>query len=137
MSTRTPLIPGPDHPITIEPSSAHVVVKAGGAVVADSSNALALHEASYPPVYYVPLADVDSELLESSDTTSYCPYKGEASYYSVRTGDAVVKDAIWFYDQPYDAVSRDRGARRVLSRPGGYRVQLSRSLPRRRIKRMR
>jgi uncharacterized protein (DUF427 family) len=109
MSTRAPLIPGPDHPITIEPSSAHVVVKAGSAVIADSSNALALHEASYPPVYYVPLADVDSELLESSDTTSYCPYKGDASYYSVRTGDGVVKDAIWFYDEPYDAVAEIAG----------------------------
>jgi uncharacterized protein (DUF427 family) len=57
----------------------------------------------------VPLADVDSELLESSDTTSYCPYKGEASYYSVRTGDGVVKDAIWFYDEPYAAVSEIAG----------------------------
>jgi uncharacterized protein (DUF427 family) len=101
MSASAPLIPGPDHPITIETSSAHVVVKAGESVVADSSN--------YPPVYYVPLADVDSELLESSDTTSYCPYKGEASYYSVRTGDGVVEDAIWFYDDPYDAVSEIAG----------------------------
>ena len=105
MSASAPLIPGPDHPITIETSSAHVVVKAGASVVADSSNALTLHEANYPPVYYVPLADVDSELLESSDTTSYCPYKGEASHYSVRTGDGIVEDAIWFYDEPYAAVS--------------------------------
>ncbi len=111
MSARTQLIPGPDHPITIEPSSAHVVVKTGDTVIADSSNALTLHEGkgNYAPVYYVPLADVDSELLESSDTTTYCPYKGEASYYSVRTGDAVVKDAIWFYDEPYDAVSEIAG----------------------------
>jgi uncharacterized protein (DUF427 family) len=105
MSASARLIPGPDHPITMQPSSDHVVVKAGDAVVADSTNAVTLHEASYPPVYYVPLADVDSELLETSDTTTYCPYKGEASYYSVRAGDDVVKDAIWFYDQPYDAVS--------------------------------
>jgi uncharacterized protein (DUF427 family) len=109
MSASAPLIPGPDHPITIETSSAHVVVTAGASVVADSSNALTLHEANYPPVYYVPLDDVDSELLESSDTTSYCPYKGEASYYSVRTGDGVVEDAIWFYDEPYDAVSEIAG----------------------------
>jgi uncharacterized protein (DUF427 family) len=109
MFTRETLIPGPDHPITIESSSDHVVVKAGDVVVADSSNAVTLHEASYPPVYYVPLADVDSEVLESSDTTSYCPYKGEASYYSVRTGDDVVKDAIWFYDEPYDAVAKIAG----------------------------
>jgi uncharacterized protein (DUF427 family) len=109
MSARAPLIPGPDHPITIEPSSAHVVVKAGAAVVADSSNALTLNEANYPPIYYVPMADVDAELLVSSDTTSYCPYKGEASYYSVRTDDAVVEDAIWFYDEPYAAVSEISG----------------------------
>jgi uncharacterized protein (DUF427 family) len=109
MSASAPLIPGPDHPITIETSSAHVVVTAGATVLADSSNALTLHEANYPPVYYVPLDDVDSELLESSDTTSYCPYKGEASYYSVRTGDGVVEDAIWFYDEPYDAVSEIAG----------------------------
>ncbi|MFZ0385924.1 MAG: DUF427 domain-containing protein [Solirubrobacteraceae bacterium] len=109
MSASAPLIPGPDHPITIETSSAHVVVTAGATVVADSSNALTLHEANYPPVYYVPLDDVDSELLESSDTTSYCPYKGEASYYSVRTDDGVVEDAIWFYDEPYGAVSEIAG----------------------------
>ncbi len=109
MSASAPLIPGPDHPITIETSSAHVVVTAGATVVADSPNALTLHEANYPPVYYVPLDDVDSELLESSDTTSYCPYKGEASYYSVRTDDGVVEDAIWFYDEPYDAVSEIAG----------------------------
>src|SRR3984885_7040702 len=105
MSASAPLIPGPDHPITTETRPPHAVGKAGASVGADSSNALTLHEANYPPVYYVPLADVDSELLESSDTTSYCPYKGDASYYSVRTGDNVVKDAIWFYDEPYDAVS--------------------------------
>jgi uncharacterized protein (DUF427 family) len=109
MSASAPLIPGPDHPITVETSSAHVVVKAGDSVLADSSNALTLREANYPPIYYVPLADVDSELLESSDTTSYCPYKGDASYYSVRTGAGVVKDAIWFYDEPYDAVSEIAG----------------------------
>ena len=105
MSASAPLIPGPDHPITVETSPAHVVVKVGDSVIADSSNALTLREASYPPIYYVPLADLDSELLESSDTTSYCPYKGEASYYSVRTGDGVIEDEIWFYDERYDAVS--------------------------------
>jgi uncharacterized protein (DUF427 family) len=109
MSASARLIPGPDHPITIEPSADHVVVKTGDTVIADSTNAVKMQEASYSPVYYVPLADVDSELLESSDTTSYCPYKGEASYYSVRAGDDVVKDAIWFYDEPYDAVSEIAG----------------------------
>jgi uncharacterized protein (DUF427 family) len=109
MSTRTPKLPGPDHPITIEPHSDHVVVSSGDTVVADTAQALALREAAYPTVLYVPLSDVDSELLESSDTHTYCPYKGEASYYSIRTPDGVIEDAIWFYDEPYDAVSEIAG----------------------------
>jgi uncharacterized protein (DUF427 family) len=109
MSTRTPKLPGPDHPITIEPHADHVVVSAGDTVVADTHDALALHEANYPAVLYVPLADVDPELLESSDTHTYCPYKGEASYYSLRTADGVIEDALWFYDEPYDAVSEIAG----------------------------
>jgi len=109
MSASAPLIPGPDHPITIEPSDSHVVVSAGATVVADSTKALLLHEAGYEPVYYVPMPDLDFELLERSETTTYCPYKGEASYYSIRTGDGVVKDAIWFYDEPYEAVSEIAG----------------------------
>ena len=109
MSTKTPKIRGPDHPITIEQHSDHVVVSAGDTVVADTTNALALNEAGYPAVLYVPLSDVDAELLESSDTHTYCPYKGEASYYSIRTSDGVIEDALWFYDEPYDAVSEIAG----------------------------
>jgi uncharacterized protein (DUF427 family) len=109
MSTRTPKVPGPDHPITIEPSSEHIVVKAGDTVIADTSSALMLHEANYPPIAYLPLSDIDPELLQSSDTHTYCPYKGEASYYSLRTGDGVIEDALWFYDEPYDAVSEIAG----------------------------
>jgi uncharacterized protein (DUF427 family) len=109
MSTRTPKLPGPDHPITIEPHQEHVVVSAGDTVVAETANALALREAGYPAILYVPLSDVDAELLESSDTHTYCPYKGEASYYSVRTADGVLEDAIWFYDEPYAAVSEIAG----------------------------
>jgi uncharacterized protein (DUF427 family) len=109
MSTRTPKLPGADHPITIEPHPDHVVVAAGDSVVADTTHALALREADYPPVLYVPLADLDSELLETSDTHTYCPYKGEASYYSIRTPAGVIEDAVWFYDEPYDAVSEIAG----------------------------
>ncbi len=109
MSTKTPKLPGPDHPITIEPHPDHVVVSAGDSVIADTTHALALREAGYPPVLYVPLSDVDTDLLESSDTHTYCPYKGEASYYSIRTPEGVIEDAIWFYDEPYDAVSEIGG----------------------------
>ncbi len=109
MSTRTPKLPGPDHPITIEPSDAHVVVSVDGRVIADSTSALALREASYPPIHYLPLSDVDSEVLQSSEASSYCPYKGEASYYSIAGNDGLIEDAIWFYDDPYDAVAEIAG----------------------------
>jgi uncharacterized protein (DUF427 family) len=98
-------IPGPDHPITIEPTTERVVVRAGGAVVADTTAALGLREASYPVVQYVPLADVDRSLLKRTDTSTHCPYKGDASYYSIVTGDGEVTDAIWTYEQPYPAVA--------------------------------
>ena len=106
---RTKLIPGPDHPITVTANGAHVVAKIGDSVLADSANALTLQESDYPPVYYVPLADVDQAALRPSDTSTYCPYKGDASYYSVTTSAGDVEDAMWFYPQPYDAVGEIGG----------------------------
>ncbi|GAA4945515.1 DUF427 domain-containing protein [Actinoplanes utahensis] len=99
------LQPGPDHPITITPTGGRVTVTAGGTVVADTANALTLQEASYPPVQYIPLADVDRSLLTRSDKQTYCPYKGDAGYYSL-PGAA---DAVWEYTDPYDAVAGIRG----------------------------
>jgi uncharacterized protein (DUF427 family) len=98
-------IPDSDHPITIEPSKHHVTVHAGDQVIADTTAALVLQEADYPPVYYIPLADVDPALLRSSSTHTYCPYKGEASYYSVAARDGEITDAIWTYPTPYPAVA--------------------------------
>jgi uncharacterized protein (DUF427 family) len=98
-------IPGLDHPITVQPAAERVVVRAGELVVADSTAALRLNEASYPAVYYVPLADVDQSLLRASDSHTYCPYKGKASYYDLVTADGDVSDAVWTYEQPYDAVA--------------------------------
>jgi uncharacterized protein (DUF427 family) len=100
------LVPGPDHPITVEPTKARVVVKAGGRVIADSRNALTLQEASYPPVQYIPREDVDFSVLERTAHDSYCPYKGEASYYSLRTGDELAENVVWTYETPYDAVAQ-------------------------------
>ena len=97
--------PGPRHPITVEPTGARVVVRAGGSVLADTTAALTLREASYPPVQYVPLADVDAGLLRPSTTRTWCPYKGEASYYSVAAGEADLPDAVWTYAQPHPAVA--------------------------------
>ena len=94
--------PGPDHPMTIEPSSKHVVVRVGGGVLVDTRGALALREASYPAVQYVPRADTDMSLLERSTHTTYCPYKGECSYYSIKGG---AQNAVWTYENPYPAVA--------------------------------
>src|SRR6478672_7542657 len=103
--TRQQLEPGPDHPITITPTAGRVTVQVAGRTIADSTNALTLQEADYPAVQYLPLADVDAEVLVRSDTQTYCPFKGDASYYSVRTGDGELADAIWTYEQPYPAVA--------------------------------
>jgi uncharacterized protein (DUF427 family) len=98
-------VPGPDHEITIVPSTDHVVVSSGETTIADSRSTLVLRETNYPPVRYVPLADVDRSLLAPSDLTTYCPYKGDASYYSIIGDRERGTDVVWFYDQPYPAVS--------------------------------
>ncbi len=97
--------PGPDHPITIEKNPARVTVRAGGQVVADTTAALVLQESNYPAVQYLPIADVDQSLLTATDTSTYCPYKGDASYYSLSTPDGELTDVIWTYPAPYDAVA--------------------------------
>src|ERR1700735_3609316 len=98
-------IPGPDHPIAITSSGDHVVVRSGETTIADSRSTLVLREANYPPVRYVPIADVDRARLAASELTSYCPYKGEASYYSIAADAERGADAVWFYDDPYPAVT--------------------------------
>jgi uncharacterized protein (DUF427 family) len=98
-------IPGPDHPITISPTSGRVVVKAGGKTVADTRTALTLKEASYPPVQYIPRADADMSLLTRTDHTTHCPYKGDASYYSLPGAE----NAVWTYETPYPAVAEIAG----------------------------
>jgi uncharacterized protein (DUF427 family) len=106
MSDRPVLQPTANHPITVEPTGKHVTVRINGEVVAETDNALTLRESTYPAVQYIPLSDVVQTVLTSSDTTTYCPFKGDASYYTVTTaaGDTV-EDAIWTYEQPYPAVA--------------------------------
>ena len=105
MSTRPVRIPGPDHPITITPSPSRVVVKVGGRVIADSRAALTLQEAAYPPVLYIPRADVDMAALARTDHATYCPYKGDCAYYSIPAGGERAANAVWTYEAPYDAVA--------------------------------
>lgn len=109
MQTKPVKIPGPDHPITITPSSRHVVVKTAGQVIADTRAALTLQEASYPPVLYIPQADVDMSQLAHSEHTTYCPYKGDCSYYDIPSAGAQGRNAVWTYVRPHAAVSEIAG----------------------------
>jgi uncharacterized protein (DUF427 family) len=97
--------PGPNHPITIEANPARVVVTVAGKIVASSQRALTLREADYPPVQYIPFADVDESLLAPSAHASYCPFKGDASYFSVPAGGERSRNALWVYRAPYPAVA--------------------------------
>lgn len=106
MATKPVLVPGPDHPITIAPEPNRIVVKAAGRTLADTAAALVLREASYPPVYYIPRSDVDMSLLTRTKHVTYCPYKGKASYYSVPSGGERSLNAVWTYEEPYEAVSQ-------------------------------
>ncbi|MGY4395806.1 uncharacterized protein (DUF427 family) [Sphingomonas sp. UYAg733] len=99
-------IPGPDHPITIKADPSRVRVIVAGKTIADTRNALTLQEASYPPVHYIPRADLDMALVERTSHSSYCPYKGEASYFSIPAGGERSINAIWSYEAPYDAVAQ-------------------------------
>jgi uncharacterized protein (DUF427 family) len=105
MTEKRILTPGPNHPITIEPTSGRVIVTVAGKTVADTRSALTLREAAYPAVHYIPRSDVDMSLLERSDTSSYCPYKGDAAYFSVVVGDDRRPDAIWTYEDAFAAVA--------------------------------
>jgi len=101
---KTIKVPGPDHPITIERNPNRVVVTVASRVVADTRNGLILREASYPAVHYVPREDVDMALLERTEHATYCPYKGDCSYFSVPLGGDRSKNAVWTYEAPYPAV---------------------------------
>lgn len=98
-------IPGPDHPITITATPGHVTVTVDGTEVASTDAALSLAEADYPVVQYVPLTDVHRDLLGPSDTVTTCPYKGDASYYSITIDGTTHPDAIWHYATPHHAVA--------------------------------
>jgi uncharacterized protein (DUF427 family) len=104
--TKTIKSPGPDHPITIERNAHRVIVSVAGRVVADTRDALTLREASYSAVQYVPRKDVDMTLLERTDRVTYCPYKGDASYYSIPAGGDRSLNAVWTYETPFEAMAQ-------------------------------
>ena len=102
-------LPDSDHPIAIQRNPARVVVSVAGRVVADTRNALTLREADYPLVQYIPREDVDLTQLERTDHATYCPYKGDCSYYSVPAGEKKSVNAVWTYENPYPAVAQIKG----------------------------
>jgi uncharacterized protein (DUF427 family) len=106
MTDKPVKIPGPDHPISIEANPSRVVVTVGGKIIADTHAALTLREASYPAVHYIPRRDVDMAALARSDHTTYCPYKGDASYYSIPAGGGRSLNAVWTYETPFEAMAQ-------------------------------
>jgi uncharacterized protein (DUF427 family) len=107
---RPRLEPGPAHPITIEPHPSHVTVNAGAVLIAETDRAVELREAGYPPVLYIPIEDLHHEALSPNEQHTYCPYKGEASYYDIVTREGeVLAGAVWYYPEPYPAVNAIAG----------------------------
>jgi uncharacterized protein (DUF427 family) len=106
MSEAKPIkIPGPDHPISVERKTGRIVVSVAGRVIADTHEALTLRETHYPAVQYIPRKDVDMSALARTQNVTYCPYKGDASHFSIPLGGERSIDAVWSYETPYDAVA--------------------------------
>lgn len=101
--------PGPDHPITISPVAGRVVVRYAGAVILSTRDVLELREADYPPALYFEREHAEMGYFEPSDTRTHCPYKGDASYFSLRSGGSHAPDAVWSYEAPYPAVAEIAG----------------------------
>jgi uncharacterized protein (DUF427 family) len=101
-------IPGPDHPITISPVEGKVRVTVAGRIVAESTRALRLEEKGCPPVYYLLRDDADMSLLVRTKHYTYCPYKGDCTYYNIPIGGTKSEYAVWTYETPYEAVASIR-----------------------------
>ena len=106
MADRAMKVVGPEHPISIVSNRSRVVVTVGGRLIADTRDALTLREASYPTVQYIPRRDVDMAALTPSEHTTYCPYKGDASYYSIPAGGDRSVNAVWSYETPFEQMAQ-------------------------------
>jgi uncharacterized protein (DUF427 family) len=102
-------LPGPDHPISITHNPKRVRVIADGIVIADSTRALTLKEARYPAVQYVPREDANMGLMKRTDRVTHCPYKGDATYFSIVANGKTLDNAIWTYETPYPAMAEISG----------------------------
>ncbi len=95
----------PDYRVDLEPSSRRVRVSLDGQVVAESERTLTVRETKHDPVVYFPRDDVRFDLLARTDHETFCPFKGVASYWTLRVGDRVEENAVWGYDDPFDEVA--------------------------------
>jgi uncharacterized protein (DUF427 family) len=102
----------PGKVITVEPYIGTVTVRAGDVVIASSTKAKVLAESPYPRVLYIPFEDIDFDQLRKTELSTHCPYKGNASYWSVLPAAEAGRDAMWAYEQPFDEMVeiRDYGA---------------------------
>lgn len=99
----------PDHRVEIERNPARVRAEFAGETIADSTRSWRVRESQHAPVVYVPREDVRVDLLEKTSLSTFCPFKGHASYYTIRVGDRVAENAIWSYEDPYDQVAALKG----------------------------
>ena len=95
----------PDYRVDLDPSERRVRVRIGGELIADTERALIVRETKHDPVTYVPLADVRGDLIEPTDHTTFCPFKGDASYWTVRVGDQTFENVLWGYPEPFEEVA--------------------------------
>ena len=106
MSAKAVKIPGPDHPITVTKNPRRITVSVNGKIIATTREALSLKEANYPAVQYIPRGDANMAMLERTGHSTYCPYKGDASYYSIPSRGDVGENAVWTYEHPHDAMAQ-------------------------------
>ena len=99
----------PEHRVDLHPDTHRVKVMFGGKVVADSISALRVEETGHDPVYYIPAKDMTLGLMKKTEHTTYCPFKGTASYWTIEAGDKHAENAIWGYETPYDETARLAG----------------------------
>ena len=97
--------PGPAHPITITPHEGVVRVLLGGEVIAESRRALKLQEAAMAPVFYIPREDARMAAMQRTPLSTFCPYKGDASYYTITAGAKRAENTVWSYEAPYPAMA--------------------------------
>lgn len=101
--------PGPDHPITTRTHPTRINARANGHVIATTVNSLELQEASYPPVQYLLREDVETGFLSRTEKVTHCPYKGDATHYSIFVNGELLENCAWSYEEPFPAVEAIRG----------------------------